>query len=281
MVSLNRIAAWSTGLFVVLAGWLAAQATWDIAAMLRPVALPPQAAVSTRDAVADAASNYDVGVILATPLFGEKTENPSASADIKRSRLKIRLLGVIAGGSRSGVAILYHDGEGRAYAVGDRLDVRENVTLEAVLADHVIIDRSGSREKIELEGDAVARGKESGVRVIGDSADTVDLNTPAIRTLVGDPKQTLKTSPLKLMRFLQVKPHTRDGQTIGFEVQPGRDERLFPKLGLKAGDVVISINNQPVADVAVSDLIDSLDTYNTFELVVLRNGVPETIRLSL
>lgn len=281
MVSLNRIAAGSTGLFVVLAGWLSAQATWDIVAMLRPVALPPQAAVSAQDAVAETASGYDVGVILDTPLFGEKTESPPQSEQIKHSRLKIRLLGVIASGSRSGVAILYHDGEGRAYAVGDRLDVRENVKLEAVLADHVIINRGGSREKIELEGETVARGKKSGVSVVSQSADTVDLNTPSIRKLVGDPKQTLKTSPLRLMRFLQINPHTRDGQTIGFEVQPGRDERLFPQLGLEPGDVVVSINDQPVADVAVSDLINSLDTHNTFELVVLRNGVPETIRLSL
>ncbi len=274
----QRYFPWLTGALVVLAAWLAAQASWQVAALFREVPVPPSAEV--RAVQRDAADpGYDVNNILSVPLFGVRSAETPAAEDIKHSRLKIRLLGVIAG--ERGVAILHHDGKEHTYAVGVRLDVRESVTLEAVRADHIVINRGGSREKIELEQDRQSRAAGKGVRVVNRGSRAVNLNTPEIRKLVGDPRQTLKQSPLRLMRFLNINPYNQDGRTVGFTVEPGRDKRLFPKLGLKAGDVVMSINNQPLGDVAVGDLLKSLDSNNTFELVVLRNGVPETIRLNL
>lgn len=279
---LQRSVPWVTAGLLLLAAWLAAQLSWQLLALFSEVDIDTSPAGQPAVVQQPLAASYQLNNILAVPLFGERKQDAAvvATQDVKRSRLNIKLRGVVASGSESGVAILFHDGKEHAYAAGDRLNVREAITLQSVLEDHVIISRNGALEKIELEKLRSRSASGQGVARVPRNS-SVDLNTEYIRRLVGDPRTTLKNNPLRLMRYLTFTPYVQAGRTVGFTIKSGRDKRLFPKLGLQEGDVVTAVNNQSVGEVPMSDLLNSLDNNTSFEITVLRNGATEIIRLTL
>lgn len=288
MLTVQRLVPVGSALLLALAAWLSALLCWELIALAvdEPiadagrVAVGPESSQTTRPA-------YDLAALMSAPLFGETqalaANTPVATEAVKRTNLRISLLGVVVGGNQ-GVAILKHDGKEYAYKVGDKLDVPEDITLVAVASDYAIIARAGGNEKIELDkpGQTGVRGNE--VRVVSrpDVASTnINLNDPSIRRLIGDPKQTLNTNPLRLTRYISAQPLVEGGKTIGFSVQPGRDKRLFGQLGLQPGDVVVAINSQRVGEAAVSDLLNSVNNSQSVEVEILRNGLKQTIRLNL
>lgn len=284
MQTVQRLAPVLGTLLFALAGWLSALLCWEVVALVVEEPVVGRAQVA---APVPAQAGYDLSALTSVALFGEPRQAAAPSAvsaeTVKRSNLRIDLLGVVAGGDR-GVAVLRHDGKEYAYRVGDRLDVSETITLAAVAPEYVIIARAGGREKIELEqskGRKLAGGELRVVNRSGPVAATVDLNDPSIRRLIGDPKQTLNSNPLRLTRYISAQPHMENGKVVGFVVQPGRDKRLFSQLGLEAGDVVLSVNGNPVGEAAASDLLNSVNNSQSVEVQLLRNGLQQTIRLNL
>lgn len=286
MQTVQRLAPVLGTLLFALAGWLSALLCWEVVALLVEEPVVGRAQVV---APAPAQAGYDLGMLTSVALFGEPqqaggiTPATESAETVKRSNLRIDLLGVVAGGDR-GVAVLRHDGKEYAYRVGDRLDVSETITLAAVAPEYVIIARAGGREKIELEqleGRKLAGGELRVVDRSGPVAATVDLNDPSIRRLIGDPKQTLNSNPLRLTRYISAQPHLENGKVIGFIVQPGRDKRLFSQLGLEAGDMVLSVNGNSVGEAAASDLLNSVNNSQSVEVQLLRDGLQQTIRLNL
>lgn len=287
MLTVQRLVPVASALLLALAGWLSALLCWELLsfAVDEPTADPGLAVNAASAQTAEPA--YDLAALMSVPLFGEAQKlvanAPVATDAVKRTSLRINLLGVVVGGNQ-GVAILKHDGKEYAYKVGDKLDVREDITLVAVASDYAIIARAGGNEKIELDRPAQTGLRDNEIRVVGrpgPASTQVNLNDPSIRRLIGDPKQTLNTNPLRLTRYISAEPRVEGGKTIGFAVQPGRDKRLFGQLGLQPGDVVVSINSQRVGEAAVSDLLNSVNNSQSVEVEILRNGLQQTIRLNL
>ena len=286
MEIIQRWAPWATGLLVAVAGWLSALLVWDVIGLATvertSVSFAAPAPVQVEAAGSPA---YDLKALVSVPLVGEanvaNTATPVVSGEVKRSNLRINLLGVVAGGDQ-GVAILKHDGKEHAYKVGDQLNVSETITLAAVMPEYVIISRAGGNEKIELE--QTRRSANSDIRVVqrsGGNTQNINLNDPSIRRPAGDPRQTLNNNPLRLTRYISAQPYVQGGKTVGFQVQAGRDKRLFGQLGLQGGDVVTTINGMRVGEAPVSDLLNSGNSGQTVEVEILRNGLPQTIRLNL
>lgn len=288
MLTVQRLVPVVSALLLALAGWLSALLCWELVSLAVDEQSTHTGVASLNSAaVQPSRPAYDLAALMAVPLFGEAAKAvanaPLASEAVKRTNLRINLLGVVVGGER-GVAILKHDGKEYAYKVGDKLDVREDITLIVVASDYAIIARVGGNEKIELDRPAREGLGINEIKVLSRSntaSTTVDLNDPSIRRLIGDPKQTLNTNPLRLTRYISAEPTVEGGKTIGFTVQPGRDKRLFGQLGLQPGDVVVSINSQRVGEAAVSDLLNSVNNSQSVEVEILRNGLQQTIRLNL
>ncbi|MBB3048065.1 general secretion pathway protein C [Litorivivens lipolytica] len=284
MQTVQRYIPLASTLLFALAGWLAALVIWELVLLFTPAKVDQSAAAPVAVSAPEPAA-YDLNALLAVPLFGEATQTAVAAPlteDVKRSNLRITLMGVVAGGE-TGVAILKHDGREHAYKVGDQLDVRETITLAAVAPEYVIISRASGNEKIELEKLRQRSGRDD-IRVVQRSSTnskTVNLNDPSIRRLVGDPRQTLNSNPLRLTRYISAQPYVENGKTVGFRVQAGRDKRLFGQLGLEAGDVVTAINGLRVGEAPVSDLLNSVNNSQSVEVEIRRNGQQQTIRLNL
>lgn len=288
MPTVQRLVPVVSAFLLALAAWLSALLCWELVSLAvdeSPVIGAPTSPGTASVGTSEPA--YDLAVLVSVPLFGEAdtlvANAPVATDAVKRTNLRINLLGVVVGGDQ-GVAILKHDGKEYAYKVGDKLDVREEITLVAVASDYAIIARAGGNEKIELDKPFQTGVRDNELRVVrrpNVASTTVNLNDPSIRRLIGDPKQTLNTNPLRLTRYISAQPRVEGGKTIGFAVQPGRDKRLFGQLGLHPGDVVVAINSKRVGEAAVSDLLNSVNNSQSVEVEILRNGLQQTIRLNL
>ncbi|GAB3374826.1 hypothetical protein NCG89_02635 [Spongiibacter taiwanensis] len=267
--------------------YLLAELTWQVVALFREPPLPQVASSSAAlPAVTSDSADVNVQALLAVPLFGIKpaSENPTAdlaAEDVKVSALKIKVLGLVAGGGDAGIAVLQYGGKTRAYAVGEKIEVPGDVKLLAVLSDYVLIENNRRREKLELDKRPQVSGVNASSAPVQSGDENLDIDRPEIRELIGDPRDTVQKSPLKLARFFSVSPVKENGQMVGYSLAPGRDKRLFELLDVKAGDILLSVNGQSLVDASTPELLKMMEETSSFELLVKRGDAILTKRLNL
>ena len=281
-----RLASCLTALIVALLLVVLAGLCWQVVALFRGVQLPSAGPVIATSTSKSSAKKYDVQSLLAVPLFGLRPSNAVAATeiqkDIRRSALKITVIGLVAGNDERGVAVLRHGNKTKAYGIGEKIEVPGTVTLLAVLADHIIIENNRKQEKIELDQKAGATGlRTASTSSRPSNSENVDLTAAGIRELVGDPRDTVQNSPLQLVRFFSVNPVMDGGRLTGYEVKPGRDTRLFSQLSLEPGDVLLSVNGQPLSDMSTQELMKMMENTSSYELLIKRADTILTKRFDL
>jgi general secretion pathway protein C len=274
-------------LWAILLAGLAAL-FWHMSAWLRDPVLPT--AVVGADspglgAEQAAGNSYDVQSLLGVPLFGVPLASEVAVVetrqDVTRSSLKITVIGLVSGADERGVAVLRHGSKTKAYIVGEKIEVPGSVRLLAVLADYIIIENNRKREKIELDKKAELAGISGAAASKVSGSNTISLDTPEIRSLIGNARDTVQNSPLTLARYFSVSPVNEGGRLMGYAIKPGRDKRLFNELSLQSGDVVLSVNGQPVVDLQPQELFKLMQNTTSFELLVQRADTILTKRFDI
>ncbi len=191
-------------------------------------------------------------------LFG--AEIPAASEASSSSGL--RLKGVIA--PRAGVAAsaVFSTGSGKDIAVYVGREVQPGVKLSEVKPDHVIVSRSGKRERIDLDLPRVAAassgspaGRVTGFKlnVARSGANNYSLSRKELDDALRDPGQ------LNYLGQIGMPP----GGGVRMDAAPAGS--LAQKLGLQPGDVIKKVNGQSVA--SSGDLARLYQQFATLSLV--------------
>ncbi|MDE0064723.1 MAG: PDZ domain-containing protein [Gammaproteobacteria bacterium] len=238
--------------------------------------VPPE---STAAAVSrDAGPGADLDSIIAANLFGVAGAAPSEAAaaaaareSLAETRLPLVLHGVfVAETPEESTAILARKGRSEElYHIGDR--VPGNATLDTVYLDHVLLRRGRSLERLTFpktaEGLAIpsprAETAPSGSlnsralrRETGSSPDSA----PSARPTTGNAaeaspgemaervRERLKADPENALGELGLTPVGGDG-AAGYRLDRLSRSPYLRQTGLKPGDVILSINGQPVGDV--------------------------------
>ncbi len=293
-MSANRLPLLTTIALAIIAAVLAVLAVMRTAELFQPVTIELPEPVAESPAARTTMTTTDLALLLQNPLFGAvdqpaKAEQSSAD-NVRESRLNIKLLGVVAGDNGNGVAVLAHDGKVRSYRSGDALDMSRKVTLHSVYPMFVLIEHGGIRERIALKNKPGANkgiaqsGKRSPQRNTGTnklaSQRSVNLRAPAIQSLVGDVRETITQSPLKLVRYMTAQPWS-DDQHQGYRIQSGIDKRLLPYIGLRSGDVILAVNDKPIREIDISQVNSLVNSSDRFSLRVLRDGRQIGVNLDL
>ena len=164
--------------------------------------------------------------------------------------------------------------DSKHYRLGDEL--AENITLAAIERDHILINRYGKIERLNLEK-SVASGA-------GAFIDTRSSNPNALAStaLLRSYKKRYISNPMALAKRFQAIPVAVNGQNIGFKLKALRGESLLKRLNFQDNDVFIKVNGIGLdKPFQALDALKSLTTASSVSVTVLRNGNEETINFSM
>ena len=99
-----------------------------------------------------------------------------------------------------------------------------------------------------------------------------------LRTL----RDGIVANPQQAFNLIQAQPVMEGGAIKGYRVNPGKQRRLFHGTGLRAGDVVTSVNGIALSDPAqMATLFEQFKTADRFNLLVERGGRQTSLTVNL
>ncbi len=202
----------------------------------------------------------------------------------KTTKLRLKLHGVFASNSNEkGSAIIADGNKQRLYAIGDEIEANRGVKLARVLEKRVILDNKGSLESLWLFSEEDFKSQVSASR-------RPQRRTPTRRAVSQQPQKldAIRTSarpdqiPKNIGDVVRFSVHREGGKMVGYRIRPGRDRALFNQVGLKANDIVTSVNGIEVNDPQqIRSVYKSMKTATEAQLTVLRDGNTQSITISL
>ncbi len=252
---------------VVLALALGLQLAWTVTGLF---GARERGALEGTRAAPPASALDPLDGIKAARFFGSAVGEPTAAVPSAPpvSTQGLVLVGVLAESDpRTGRAIIGESGAtARVYAVGVTLPGGSR--LAEVHADHVLLDRGGSFETLPLPRQG---GTPSSSSLPPASSAVSPAALPA-----GAP------STEDITQMIRWQAVMRTDRPSGIRVYPGANAQLFTQLGLRPGDLVLAINDSPLADQANSEqFIRSLSGTPQARLTIERNGQTESLTLDL
>jgi len=278
----------------------------------------PSAASSARRAATGAKTRSYYDEIVKRDIFNE-TPQDSGPAPVVEADLNIKLIGTSLMTKSKPYAIVEDDaGNESLYQVGE--DIPDAGKLVGVEVNRAIIDRGGGhRVSIEIptsdmpEAPASDLGGPAGVPAFrglplglrhrlrgfgrpgpgpgpGDNDDNSDDNSKIELKKTGPGRfevsraevQQSMENPLQFFSQMRAMPHFVNGKTDGFSISQVAPGSVFAQLGLRNGDMVTSINGQPVTNpMQAMGLMQAMKTQTAIDLTVNRGGTPSSVHLDL
>lgn len=216
---------------------------------------------------------------LGRQLFGDR-DGATSKAETPATNSSVRLKGVFAvDGKTLSAAVVNLGGKDQTVRLNQELST--GVKLVEVQADFIVISRNGARERVDL--DRFIAGVRPGTAPAGQPALTsfrlnvastgangFSLSRQELNTVLQDPRQ---------MNFLgRIGP----GPAGGVRVEEAPSGSLSNKLGLQPGDIITSINGQPIN--SPGDLARVYGQFNSLTSIraeVRRAGAPVMLNYSI
>jgi type II secretion system protein C len=154
------------------------------------------------------------------------------------------------------------------YLLGDEL--ADNITLAGIAADHILINRYGKLERLNLvkpEAALVSAGNQGST---GGSAN----QTALLRSY----KKRYSSNPMALATRFQAIPVQQDGSNIGFKLKALRGESLLKKLSFEPDDIFTAVNGVALKNpFEALDALKSITTAESVSVTFIRNGAEQTM----
>lgn len=265
-------------LLLVAASWQAAVLTWNIieAASAELVLPPPEKLADT----GTSAAPESMEPVAAMHLFGTAEVQADAIAaaaiDAPETRLNLKLRGILAADEPSlSRAIISNGSDDKVYAVGASLP--GGATVEAVLADRVLLRRAGRLETLRLPRESA----DGGISYAETEREAEPAMDASVQDDFGDIREEIVNDPARLSELVRYSPVLEDGEIRGYRIYPSRDRARFAQLGLQPGDIVTAINGTPLSDPGrAMEMLNSMTDQSNVILTVERNGSTQDITLS-
>src|SRR5574344_1010316 len=205
----------------------------------------------------------------------KKPKENNKQGTIAKTKLNIKITGISASTQIGlGSVVMIYENSEDVYGIGDKV-AKTNATITKILPDRVILNNTGVAEVVMLPGEDETQIARAELKSNTNDNKPVKEEMKQVRT-------ELLSNPGSLFNYLSIKPAMNSGKTIGYELNPGNDRRLFINAGLKEGDIAVEINGYDLTDNAQAmQAMGELQNMTEITLVVDRNGSRETISLDL
>jgi len=188
---------------------------------------------------------YDIEALRGTHLFGIADTSqlvPAAHQDAPETELDLSLKGILFTEDPADSRAIIATGTAPDLIYGLGASLSGDATIEAMYRDRIVLERAGRLETLllpDLTGTNSAGPAEGGAPKL-----TIDnRNDPAISSLLAATRLRFLTDPGVIARQIQLEPAESGEAMEGFRIRAGSEgPRLLEQLGLKAGDVITSVN---------------------------------------
>lgn len=179
------------------------------------------------------------------------------------SKLPLTLIGTYVSDTTSSYAIIENSKskEQDVFSTGER--IFDEADVVKILSDRVEINRGGEIETLLLDDlpSKVQTGP-GGVASVGENEFVIE---------GAELDKALENLPLLLQQARAV-PYFKDGQSVGLRLFAIRPDSLYSKIGLRNGDILMSINGKSLADLSEAiKLFETMKQERSFTLVLERN----------
>jgi len=211
-------------------------------------------------------------------LFKTVTKAPKAAVPakvekIKPTALKLKLWGTVVdekNGGAKAYAVIEEMGKGQQHLFreGDKI---QKASIKAILRKKVVLSVNGRNEMLEIEQMQSGRQRiktrpPSGPK----TSDSVRLKRSQMDNAVKNVNQ--------LLRQVRILPHFENGKPDGLSFTNIKPNSIFAKMGLRNGDVVLGVDDQPIETVDDAlELYQQLKSSNQIRLQIKRRGRQKTI----
>jgi general secretion pathway protein C len=205
-------------------------------------------------------------------LFGkaqQEQEVVQVVEEAPKTQLNYKLRGVYFSPDKrlSSAIVETRPNDSQHYLLDDEL--ADKITLAGIGKDHILINRYGKLERLDLEKPIPLKNL-AGSQIFGGG-------TANQSALLRSYKKRYTSNPMALATRFQAIPVQQDGKNIGFKLKALRGESLLKKLNFEADDVFTSVNgvslNNPFE---AMDALKSMVTANSFSVTFMRNGAEQT-----
>ena len=192
---------------------------------------------------------------------GDVEEDRDFAANSKHDHLSMALRGTVISSPDSSFAIIDNlvTGKQNLYRLGDEVQgmtitamSRNQITLTKGEEKYVfaVNDSNGSQvvQKNKIAFNVPEPDSINDERTQSSALDCVrgNLSTKDLTSLVKDQLKVVDFS--KLLTQMRIKPFFVNGKCIGFQLNNIRNSSLMQQIGLKNGDIILSINGKPMND---------------------------------
>lgn len=236
--------------------WGLSQGTWRV--------FQPAAHAIARSGAGDLA---DLRALTGAHPFGRTPlKNPAAEARVAVSNLAMTVTGVAMRAS-GGCALVVVQGQPEsAFCAGE--EISPGVQLDSVQRDRIVIVRGGAREAVlmkDAEGTPGVPAAAAPQPIVQPSGNRQIVDRRQLQQQLGRPE---------FLGQAVIVPNPGGGFLVR-EMQPGS---LYEKLGLRPGDVIRTVNGQPVS--SMDDVMRLYQQFGSAERVLVdvqRGGRNETL----
>lgn len=222
----NLVVYGTEALLAVLVGVLAASLVWTLlfGSYRTPLPAADPSGIPAADGTGRATSPLSAAVLFAP---GSRASAVQVET-LPESRLGFALFGVRTASDPGAGSAILEAGAGGQRSIAAGTEIQAGVTLAEVYADRVVLDRRGAREVIYLTERARARQR-------------ADAGALAPVTIAG-----VSLTP---------RPLPSGGEGLQVDTAPGP----LAALGIRAGDIIASVDGQPLSGTLVTSLAVRLE----------------------
>jgi len=189
--------------------------------------------------------------------------------ELKQTELKLALHGTVAGEGSDGYAVIEETDKRKQglYKVGDTVD---RATIKEIRRGMVVIEVDNRDEVLLMEEKVVAK-KTASAPQVSSSGTPIAVSKDEIDNALQDMN--------KMMTEVRIRPYFTRGKPDGFMVSRIKSGSIFSKMGMKNGDVIQGVNNQPIGSAEdMLTLYQELKSGSEIMLNIKRRGREEMLR---
>lgn len=273
---------WKTGFVLLAITLLSYQATDLFYKMIRIPLIKQTAALKSsgdpraadtpqRRMLQDYAVISDRNLFLSTMKTAGGNESEQGLSDSGQAMADFDLKGTVAGASPFGFIVVEERGskKQKLYRLGDNIGSNKLVGITRNTATL----KSGEREitlriKETIDGSLISQHR-SPQRDDGSSRN-IRLSQQSVAEKLSDLKA--------MMQNAVIRPFLNEGVQEGYIISNIAAGSIYEKMGLRNGDIIIDVNNEPIEGAGnLMELMSSLQTGSGIELSIRRNNNMETI----